>query len=206
MASRSATRAETLVIACGALAKELADIVTINRLDSVAIECLPAHLHNTPQQITGAVAARIERARDAYDRIFIGYADCGTGGALDRLLAREGIERLPGAHCYEFFATTDVFGVIHEADPRTFYLTDYLVRYFDRLVVTGLGIDRHPDLLHDYFGNYRRIVHLAQHDDPGLERAGRAAASRLGLSYERRVVGYGDLEESLVRLRAPQRA
>lgn len=199
------SRSDTLVIACGALAKELADIVTINRLDSVVIECLPARLHNTPRQITGAVAARIERARDTYDRIFIGYADCGTGGALDRLLAREGIERLPGAHCYEFFATTDVFGAIHEADPRTFYLTDYLVRYFDRLVITGLGIDRHPELLHDYFSNYRRIVHLAQHDDPGLERAGRAAASRLGLSYERRVVGYGDLEESLVRLRAPQR-
>lgn len=190
----------TLIIACGALARELLDIVAVNGLDDVTVECLPANLHNTPAKIPAAVADRIERARGAYDRVFVGYADCGTGGLLDRLLETEGIERLPGAHCYEFYATTPVFEAIHEADPRTFYLTDYLVRYFDRIVWRGLGLDRHPHLHSDYFGNYVRVVHLAQHDDPHLEAGGRAAAERLGLDYERRIVGYGDLQTSLLQL------
>lgn len=196
----------TLVITCGALAGELRDIVAINQLEFVTIECLPANLHNKPEDIPAAVAARIERARGRFDRIFVGYADCGTGGELDRLLAIDGIERLPGAHCYEFFATTPVFGAIHEADPRTFYLTDYLVRHFDRLVITGLGIDRYPELRQDYFGNYRRIMHLAQTDDSALEHAGRDAALRLDLDYERRLVGYGDLESSILGLQTMQRA
>ncbi len=192
----------TLVIACGALARELAHIVAVNNLDFVDVECLPAKLHNTPDRIPGEVAARVERARGAYDRIFVGYADCGTGGGLDRLLDETGIERLPGAHCYEFFATAPVFEAFHEAEPATFYLTDYLVRYFDRIVVSGLGLDRHPQLLDDYFGNYRRVMHLAQCDDEALEAAGRAAAARLRLDYERRIVGYGDLQTALVALRS----
>ena len=192
----------TLVIACGALARELKDIVSVNRLDSVTVECLPAKLHNRPQDIPGAVAERIDRAGDRYDRVFVGYADCGTGGRLDRVLAGRNIERLPGAHCYEFYATGPLFVGIHAADPRTFYLTDYLVRYFDRIVVRGLGLDRHPQLLDSYFGNYRRVMHLAQMDDPELETAGRRAAERLGLEYERSVVGYGDLQTSLVTLRS----
>ncbi len=192
----------TLVIACGALARELKDIVEVNRLDSVTVECLPAKLHNRPQDIPGAVADRIERARHRYDRIFVGYADCGTGGRLDSVLADHGIERLPGAHCYEFFATTPVFAGIHEADPGTFYLTDYLVRHFDRIVVRGLGLDRHPQLLDSYFEHYRRVMHLAQFDDLGLEKAGRKAAERLGLEYERIVVGYGELQRSLLTLRS----
>lgn len=190
----------TLVIACGALARELIDIVALNRLDSVTVECLPARLHNRPARIPGAVADRIARARGRFDRIFVGYADCGTGGQLDRVLEAEGVERLPGAHCYEFMATTPVFESIQNADPRTFYLTDYLVRYFDRIVIEGLGLDRHPELHDDYFGNYRRVMHLAQHDDAALEVSGRIAAARLGLTYERRVVGYGALETSLVAL------
>lgn len=191
----------TLVIGCGALARELLDIVTANGLEgAIVVECLPAKLHNTPDRIPGAVAERISRARDHFDTIFVGYADCGTGGALDALLEGQGIERLPGAHCYEFYATSAAFTAIHDDDPRTFYLTDYLVRAFDRIVVRGLGLDRHPHLLADYFGNYARVVHLAQHDDPELERTGRAAAERLGLAYERRVVGYGDLEPALIEL------
>ena len=190
----------TLVIACGALARELTDIVSLNGLDSVTIECLPARLHNRPARIPDAVAERIARARGRFDQIFVGYADCGTGGGLDRMLEAEGIERLPGAHCYEFMATTPVFESIHDADPRTFYLTDYLVRHFDRIVIGGLGLDRHPQLHDDYFGHYRRVMHLCQHDDPALEASGRTAAARLGLAYERRVVGYGALETSLVAL------
>jgi len=196
----TARRPTTLVIACGALARELLDIVALNRLDTVTIECLPARLHNTPQHITDAVADRIERARGDYDTIFVGYADCGTGGRLDALLADEGIERLPGAHCYEFFATSPVFDDLHDDEPGTLYLTDYLTRHFDRIVIRGLGLDSHPELHDDYFGNYRRVVHLAQHDDPALEEAGRAAADRLGLAYERRVVGYGDLATSILAL------
>lgn len=191
----------TLVIACGALARELLDIVAINQLDDITVECLPAKLHNTPKDITAAVAARIDRARGTYDRIFIGYADCGTGGELDRLIADEGIDRLPGAHCYEFFATTPVFQAIHEVELGTFYLTDYLVKHFDRIVFDGLGLDRHPELHDTYFANYTRVMHLAQFDDPQLEEAGRVAAQRLNLAYERKLVGYGDLETSIVLLR-----
>ncbi|MDX1691943.1 MAG: DUF1638 domain-containing protein [Acidimicrobiia bacterium] len=190
----------TLVIGCGALSRELLDIVDRNGLqDAVTVECLPARLHNTPAEIPGAVAERIERAGDTYDRILVGYADCGTGGDLDRVLEGTVAERLEGAHCYEFYATASVFADEHESEPGTFYLTDFLVRHFDRIVVTGLGLDRHPQLRDDYFGNYVRVLHLAQHDDPGLERQGRLAAERLGLAYERRVVGYGALEPALVR-------
>lgn len=192
----------TLVIACGALAKELLDIVEINQLDEITVECLPAKLHNTPKDITGAVSRRIDRARGRYDKILVGYADCGTGGELDRLLAAEGIDRLPGAHCYEFYATTRVFEAIQEAELGTLYLTDYLVRHFDRIVITGLGLDRYPELHDSYFANYTRVVHLAQFDDPDLERAGRQAAQRLRLAYERMLVGYGDLETSIVHLRS----
>jgi len=192
----------TLVIACGALARELLDIVAVNQLDDITVECLPARLHNTPKDITAAVSGRIERARGEYERIFVGYADCGTGGELDRLVAEEGIERLPGAHCYEFFATTPVFEAIQEVEMGTLYLTDYLVRHFDRIVINGLGLDRHPGLYDSYFANYRRVVHLAQFDDPRLERAGRDAARRLKLAYERKLVGYGALETSIVHLRS----
>lgn len=193
--------ASTLVIACGALARELRDIVAVNQLDFVTIECLPAKLHNTPGDITAAVAARIEQARGRYERLFVAYADCGTGGDLDRLLAKEGIERLPGAHCNEFYATPPVFAAIHDAEPGTFYLTDYLVRHFDNLVFRGLGLDQNPGLRDDYFGNYRRVMHLAQRDDPLLEEGGRDAARRLDLDYERTLVGYGDLETAIVELR-----
>jgi hypothetical protein len=194
--------APTLVIACGALARELRDIVAVNQLDFVTIEYLPAKLHNTPKDITAAVAAGIDRARGRYERVFVAYADCGTGGELDRLLAKEGIERLPGAHCNAFYATIPVFDAIHAAEPGTFYLTDYLVRCFDHLVIRGLGLDSDPELRDAYFSNYRRVMHLAQLDDPLLEQAGRDAARRLDLDYERTLVGYGDLETAIVGLRS----
>ncbi len=188
----------TLVIACGALAVELRELTDAQ--DSLTVEYLPARLHNTPERIPSEVDERIDLATDRYERIFVGYADCGTGGTLDAVLSRRGIERLPGAHCYEFFATSPVFSDLHDTEPGTFYLTDFLVRHFRRLVIEGLGLDRHPQLRDDYFAAYRRVVHLAQVDDPVLEASGRRAAAELGLEYERIVVGCGELREAVDRL------
>jgi hypothetical protein len=185
-----------LIVGCGALAREL--VALTRHLPNVDITCLPATLHNRPGGIPAAVRERIRRRRAGYDRIFVAYADCGTGGLLDRALADEpGIERLPGAHCYEFYAGQAAFAALSEEDPATFYLTDFLARNFDRLVIEGLGLDRHPELLASYFGNYRRLVYLAQTDDPALVRAARRGARRLGLAFEMRRTGYGELETTL---------
>ncbi len=191
----------TLVIGCGALARELLELVRLNGMDHVTVECLPASLHNTPREIPGAVAARIAAARDDYDRILVGYADCGTAGALDAVLPDD-IERLPGAHCYEFFAGSARFAEMHDAEPGTFYLTDYLARHFDRIVISGLGLDRHPELAEAYFGNYRRVVYLSQIEDAALIERAKAAADRLGLEFEHVHAGYGELETALVGLRS----
>jgi hypothetical protein len=194
-----------LVIGCGALARELVELTRRAGLPAVELTCLPASLHNRPERIPGAVAARIRRARaDGYDRIFVAYADCGTGGLLDRVLEAEGVARLDGAHCYEVYAGRAAFASLHEEEPGTFYLTDYLVRNFERLVVRGLGLDRHPELLPMYFGNYRRLVYLAQVDDPDLTSRAQAAASTLGLAFERRFVGLGELAPSIVAFGAEE--
>jgi hypothetical protein len=187
----------TLAIACGALAREIVALKRLNGWEALDIECLPPELHNRPERIPAAVEAAIRGARDRYERIFVAYADCGTGGELDAVLAREGVERLPGAHCYEFFATSTVFAALHEAELGTFYLTDFLVRHFDRLVIEGLGLERYPQLVAEYFRNYKKLVYLAQLDDPELATRAEAAAARLGLAYERRLTGYGDLETTL---------
>ncbi|HEY5700467.1 MAG TPA: DUF1638 domain-containing protein [Gammaproteobacteria bacterium] len=188
----------TLLIACGALAKEIVEIIRANAWEHVRIQCLPAELHNRPERIPDAVRSKIRDARGNFDRIFVAYADCGTGGLLDAVLKEEKVERLPGAHCYEFFAGGGAFAKLHEAEPGTFYLTDFLTRHFDRLVIEALGIDRHPELASEYFGNYRRLVYLAQSPDPKLEAQARAAADTLGLAFELRRTGYGELEDSLV--------
>lgn len=188
-----------LVIGCGALARELLDVVSRNQLHNLRVECLPAILHNRPEKIPGAVRSRLESA-NGFDRVFVAYGDCGTGGALDLVLEEFGVERLPGAHCYEFFSGTRVFDGMHEEEPGTLYLTDYLTRHFDRLIWRGLGLDRHPDLLEDYFGNYKRVVYLAQTSDSGLTEEARQAADRLGLEFERRFVGYGEMEGQLVSM------
>ena len=188
-----------LIIACGALAQEIAALRRINHWEALDIQCLPPELHNDPKQIPGRVRAAIRAARDRYTRIFVAYADCGTGGRLDAVLAEEGVERLPGAHCYEFFATAKHFSDMAEQEPGTFYLTDFLVRHFERLVAQTLGIDRHPELIAEYFRNYRRVVYLIQ--DPAQSDLEQAAgiAARLGLAFESRVTGYGDLEPGLRR-------
>jgi hypothetical protein len=183
--SRKAGRRKILVIACGALAREVLAL----RLEHIDLTCLPASLHNRPDRIPEAVRAKIHANREAYDEILCLYGDCGTGGALDRVLAEEGVERIAGAHCYAFFAGEDAFEALAEEEPGTFYLTDFLVRHFESLVIRGLGLDRFPQLRDDYFGHYRRVVHLAQFDDPGTTAKAKAAADRLGLAYERRYTG-----------------
>lgn len=192
----------TLIIACGALSHEIVSLIRAHGWDNFRVQCLPAELHNRPGEIPAAVRGKIRELASAYDHVFVAYADCGTAGKLDEVLAAEGVERLPGAHCYEFFAGSGAFAALSEEEPGTFYLTDFLARHFDRLIVRGMGLDRHPQLLPMLFGNYRRLVYLAQRIDPGLEARARAAAQRLGLEYEYRYTGYGDLERSLADQRA----
>jgi len=189
----------TLVIACGAIARELVRIRDLNDWTHVDLQCLPAELHNRPQEIPAAVRAMIEAKRHRYDRIFVGYADCGTGGALDRALAGSGVERIPGAHCYEFLAGSERSQELAAAEPGSFYLTDFLVRHFDRLVVRGLGLDRHPGLLPVYFANYRRVVYIAQTGDGDLQAMARRHADFLGLDYHYRLCGDGPLRLTLQR-------
>jgi hypothetical protein len=185
-----------LVIGCGALARELVALTRRAGFPEVDLTCLPATLHNRPERIPEAVRARIRKARaGGRDRIFVAYADCGTGGRLDRVLEEEGVARLEGAHCYEVYAGRAAFAALADAEPGTFYLTDFLARNFDRLVVRGLGLDQHPELLPLYFGNYTRLVYLAQTVDEALTAAARRGARRLGLRFERRFTAYGELTD-----------
>jgi hypothetical protein len=193
-----------LIVGCGALAREL--VALTRGLPNVDVTCLPATLHNRPGGIPEAVRDRIRRRRQAYDRVFVAYADCGTGGLLDRVIAEERVERLAGAHCYEFYAGGADFARIADEEPATFFLTDFLARNFERLVIRGLGLDRHPELRDQYFGNYRRLVYLAQSDDPELTTAARRAARRLGLRFERRETGYGELATTIAAIAAGQPA
>lgn len=191
----------TLIIACGALAREILDCIALNDLGHLTLHCLPAGLHNRPERIVPALRIAITEARSRHDRIFIAYADCGTGGSIDRLCAEENVARLPGAHCYQFYSGTRAFDARGDADMRAFFLTDFLVRQFETLVIEGLGLDRYPQLRDSYFGNYETVVYLAQTDDPDLTARAEQAARRLGLAFERRSTGYGDLAPVLGALR-----
>lgn len=190
-----------MILGCGALARELLDVVGRNQIENISVECLPAILHNRPEKIPGAVRERLERTA-GHDRVFVAYGDCGTGGRLDAVLEEFGVDRLPGAHCYEFYAGGGTWQRMHDREPGTFYLTDYLARHFERIVWQGLGLDRWPQLRDDYFGNYTRLVYLAQTEDTDLDERAAEAAKRLLLRYERKLVGYGDLERSLVAIGA----
>jgi hypothetical protein len=186
-----------LIIACGALAHEITALRRANGWDQLDVRCLPAELHNRPEKIPGAVRDVIRASRDRYRSIFVAYGDCGTGGLLDAVLREEGIERIPGAHCYEFFATAPVFAALAEAELGTFYLTDFLLRHFERLVIRGLGLDRHPELFSVYFGNYRRLLYLAQAPGADSEEQARAIAARMGLEFAIRQTGFGTLGTTL---------
>lgn len=184
---------DTLLIACGALGREITDLMDLNGWDAFTVTCLPAIWHNHPERIPEGVRQKIRENRDRYASILVLYGDCGTGGRLDQVLAEEGVERIDGPHCYSFFTGNAAFAAREDDDVTSFFLTDYLARHFDRLIWQGLGMDRHPDLLPMYFGNYRKLVYLAQVTDDGLDTMARAAAEKLGLAYERRLTGYGDL-------------
>ena len=189
---------EIALIVCGALAREVLALKEKHNWDADIVG-LPVLLHNEPERIPPAVAARIQQIREDYKRLIVVYGDCGTSGSLDRLLAQEGVPRIAGPHCYEMYANGS-FTEIMEADPGTYFLTDYLVGSFDHLVIEGLGIDRNPELRDDYFKNYNRVVYLAQRDDPALRDKAQWAADRLGLPLDIRQTGYGLLEQRLLEL------
>lgn len=196
------TPSGTLIIACGALAHEIAALRRANAWTALDVCCLPPELHNRPDRIAPAVQEKIRAHRGEYRGIFVAYGDCGTGGRLDAVLRAEGVERLPGAHCYEFFAGARAFAEMADSEPGTFYLTDFLTRHFERLVVRGLGIDRHPELAQEYFRNYRRVVYLAQIRSAALLEQARQIALRLGLAFEHRDTGFGELGTRLTTLAA----
>ena len=189
-----------LLIACGALAHEIMALKSANGWTHLDLQCLPANLHLWPDRITLAVEAAVAKARGAYDRIFVVYADCGTGGALQAACDRIGVEMVEGPHCYAFFQGNAEFLARSETEFTAFYLTDFLVRQFDAFVWRPMGLDRHPELRDMYFGNYTKLVYQAQVDDPALDQKAEDCARRLGLDYERRFTGYGDLAVALDRV------
>ena len=189
-----------LVLACGALAKEIQSLKKLNGWNGLEVRYLPARWHNTPERIPEGLRELLDKVRDRYLNIYVAYADCGTGGKLDWLLTEFGVERLPGAHCYEFYTGSPNFAELAEEEPGTFYLTDFLVRSFEHLVIRELGLDRHPQLRDEYFRNYRRLVYLAQTDDLELQNKARHAAERLGLEYQYRFTGCGELGKNLEKL------
>ncbi len=195
LAAPTSGRNRVLLIACGALAREILDIKKRGGWDHMDLTCLPAILHVYPERITAAVEQAVRKHRDSYAKIYVVYADCGTGGLLQAACDRLGVEMVQGPHCYSFFEGNDAFAA--HGEVTTFYLTDFLARQFDAFVWKPLGLDRHPELLKMYFGNYTDLVYLAQTDDAALTARAQECAARLGLKFERRQTGYGDLSGTL---------
>lgn len=187
-----------LLLACGALAREILDLIKVNCWDHMDLHCLPAILHIHPEKIPDAVEQAVRKHRANYADVFVVYADCGTGGRLQQVCDRLGVSMVDGPHCYSFFEGNMEFA--EKGEVTTFYLTDFLVRQFDAFIIKPLGLDRHPDLRDMYFGNYTTLVYQAQTDDPSLTALGQHHADRLGLGFERRLTGYGDLEKALKAL------
>ena len=198
MPATSAARERIRVIACGALAREILAVRRANGLDHLDLVCLPAIWHVFPEKIAPAMRKAIQEARtEGYRRIFIGYAECGTQGELDRICREEGVERIAGPHCYAFFSGNESFEALLDTEFTAFYLTDLLARQFEAFVIEPLKLDRHPELKQMVFGNYTKIVYLAQTEDAELQRKAKWAADYLGLDYEYRYTGYGDLTAAL---------
>ncbi|MFK7876657.1 MAG: DUF1638 domain-containing protein [Paracoccaceae bacterium] len=190
-------RGRLLLIACGALAREILDLIKVNGWSHMDLTCLPAKLHLYPEQITDSVRAAVHKHRATYDQIFIAYADCGTGGLLKTACDEMGVEMIEGPHCYSFFEGNQEFTRRSSDEFTAFYLTDFLVRQFDAFVWKPMGLDRHPELRDMLFGNYEKLVYQAQTDDADLTDKAKECADRLGLKFERRFTGYGDLAHSL---------
>lgn len=191
------SKAKLLVIACGALAHEIVWLQRLNNWNQIELQCLDAELHNRPKLIPQKLRDKIKENLGQYQSIFVAYADCGTGGEIDRVLEEENIERLPGAHCYSFYATEERFAELAEQELGTFYLTDFLVEHFDRIMIKGLKLDRHPELRDQYFAHYTRVIYLSQRQDTELEAKAKVAAEFLGLEFRHLHTGYGDLDRSL---------
>jgi len=188
---------KVLLLACGALAHEILALRAANGWDHLDLQCLPAIYHNHPERITPAISAAVAAHKDSYQRIFVVYADCGTGGLLQAACAEMGVEMISGPHCYSFFMGDEAFAAAD--DMTAFYLTDFLARQFDAFVWRPLGLDRHPQLLDTYFGNYTSLIYLAQTDDADLTEKARQIAARMGLTFIHRRTGYGDLTSALAQ-------
>ncbi len=185
----------TLLIACGALAHEIIALNRINQWECFTVECIPAKIHWTPEKIPNAIRAKIRASRARFEKIYVVFGDCGTAGALDSVLEEEKVERIAGPHCFSFMAGNEHFAALAEGDGvSAFYLTDFMVKHFDKFFWEGLWLDRHPELLPMYFGNYKKVIYTAQVKDALLEDEARVIAQRLHLDYEYRFTGYGDLQ------------
>ena len=195
--ARGQQAGRVLLLACGALAREILALIRANGWRHMDLTCLPANLHLWPERIPDAVADAVEKHRANYRKIFVVYADCGTGGLLAARCERLGVEMIAGPHCYAFFEGNDQFADHADTEFTAFYLTDFLVRQFDAFVLRPMGLDRHPQLRDMYFGNYTQLIYLAQTDDSDLDRQAQDCADLLGLAYVRRFTGYGDLATAL---------
>lgn len=196
---RAHAKAEKLlVIACGMIAREVLAVRDRHGFEHLELRCLPAEYHYYPDRIPPAMDAAIAEARaEGYSHIYVGYGDCGTGGMLDKVCEKHGVERIAGPHCFAFYQGVETFAKIADDDFTAFYMTDFLCRQFDAFFMRPLGLDRHPELAQDYFGHYEKVVYLAQTDDPELDKVAEGAARMLGLAYEKRRTGYGDLDQAL---------
>ena len=188
---------DILIIGCGAIAHEINEIIKLNNWNNVSLQCLNADLHNTPKKLPTKIKETIESNLKEYSKIFLAYADCGTGGLIDSMLKNYDIERLEGAHCYEFYAGSRLFKDLSDREIGTFYLTDFLVKNFKRLIIDGLGISKHPSLKDEYFKNYKNIVYLAQKHDNDLELKAKDCANYLNLEYSVHYTGLDNFEDQL---------
>ncbi|MEP2920329.1 DUF1638 domain-containing protein [Sulfitobacter sp.] len=196
----AAQQGRVLIIACGALAREILDLKAANGWTHLDLTCLPANYHLYPDKITDAVRNAVAKHRDSYADIFVAYADCGTGGHLQAACKELGVQMIAGPHCYSFFEGNDRFAASSADEITTFYLTDFLVRQFDAFIIKPMGLDRHPELRDMYFANYEKLVYQSQTEDPALLARAKICADRLGLAFEHRHTGYGDLKTALSNL------
>ena len=186
------------VIACGMIAREVLAVNEQLGIEHIDLKCLPADYHHHPEKIAPEMDKAIASAReDGFEHVFVGYADCGTGGELDKICQKHGVERISGPHCFSFYMGNQQFLASEDDYLTTFFITDFLARHFETFMKRPLGLDKHPELREVYFANYERALYLAQVEDPELEANARRAAEFLGLTYEYRFTGYGDLSTEI---------